>query len=560
MRHSLLPALLIFSLSLHAGSGFVRAGDAAKSSKIIEEVPTLQCLGVRWLIGGDDNANATISVQYRKLGDPKWKTGMNLFRIQREDMRKENRPPMGKTLYAGSIFYLEEATNYEVQLSLHDEDGGSIKKTIRMKTWTEPVLPKKGRRILVQPTQLKESLAKARPGDTLILGPGVYKGTFTPPSGVHGKPIAIIGSKNGETILDGLSSKNVIAGRGLQHVMFQNITFRNATWAIAVNGGAHITVRHCHFKDVDYAFVGQQKGNEQKHFYIADNVIQGRSTWPRSKGIEGRRGIQVGGQGHVICHNRISGFADGINVFPAYPTSAIDIYRNDISECTDDGIEMDFSDYNTRCFENRLTNIFQGISLQPVHGGPVYVFRNALYNVALETFKLHNNLSGALLFHNTSVKAGMPLCLYTSDSVRNCISRNNLFIGTVGNYAYENMAPMQNCDFDYDGFSGQWKTFLKWNKKRYVTMEDAKADGIYSHAVHIKKKLIFRSGITAPNHSDTQFKTRNNDLRLKAKNRAIDSGIVIKNINDGYRGKSPDLGAYELGLPLPHYGPRPNTN
>jgi hypothetical protein len=62
-----------------------------------------------------------------------------------------------------------------------------------------------------------------------------------------------------------------------------------------------------------------------------------------------------------------------------------------MSELTDDGIEMDYSERNTRCFHNRLTNVFQGISMQPVYGGPVYVFRNVMYNVAVEPFKLHNN-------------------------------------------------------------------------------------------------------------------------------------------------------------------------
>ncbi len=28
------------------------------------------------------------------------------------------------------------------------------------------------------------------------------------------------------------------------------------------------------------------------------------------------------------------------------------------------------------------------------------------------------------------------------------------------------------------------------------------------------------------------------------------------NVTDGYSGKAPDLGALELGAPLPHYGPR----
>jgi len=338
--------------------------------------------------------------------------------------------------------------------------------------------------------------------------------------------------------------------------MFKRITFRNAKWAIAVNGGSHITVQHCRIEDVDYAFVGQKNGKRQKHFYIADNVILGRSTWPRQKGIESRRGVQVGGQGHVICYNRISGFADAIDTFPAYPCSSIDIYRNDISECTDDGIEMDYSEHNTRCFENRLSNVYQGISLQPVHGGPVYVFRNSFYNVVAATFKLHNSPSGGLMFHNTSVKSGMPLLVYTSAPVRNCISRNNLFVGTQGNYAYESTAPMVNCDFDYDGFCGEWHQFLKWNKKRYRAMEDAQADGLYRHAVRIAKEGTFLSGIEAPEDSDRQFPTDVNDLRLAPNSEAVNRGTVVRNISDNYTGNLPDLGAYESGSALLHYGPR----
>ncbi len=49
--------------------------------------------------------------------------------------------------------------------------------------------------------------------------------------------------------------------------------------------------------------------------------------------------------------------------------------------------------------------------MQPVYGGPVYVFRNVMYNVAVEPFKLHNNPSGCLIFHNTSVKNGAPSVL-----------------------------------------------------------------------------------------------------------------------------------------------------
>jgi len=47
------------------------------------------------------------------------------------------------------------------------------------------------------------------------------------------------------------------------------------------------------------------------------------------------------------------------------------------------------------------------------------------------------------------------------------------------------------------------------------------------------------------------------DLRLRKGAAAVDAGVALPNITDGYTGRAPDLGAYELGAPLPHYGPRP---
>jgi hypothetical protein len=53
------------------------------------------------------------------------------------------------------------------------------------------------------------------------------------------------------------------------------------------------------------------------------------------------------------------------------------------------------------------------------------------------------------------------------------------------------------------------------------------------------------------------YKAEDLDFRLKAGSAAIDRGVELPNITDGFIGKAPDLGALELGKPLPIYGPRP---
>jgi MYXO-CTERM domain-containing protein len=46
------------------------------------------------------------------------------------------------------------------------------------------------------------------------------------------------------------------------------------------------------------------------------------------------------------------------------------------------------------------------------------------------------------------------------------------------------------------------------------------------------------------------------DLRLAPGSAAIDQGVVLVGLNDGFAGAAPDLGAYELGATPPVYGPR----
>lgn len=553
---------------------------ATALSEPVLEPPTLHSLGAYWIVAGDENENARVEVQYREVARTEWRQGPQLFRVEKgahENSRGESRlsVPEDAWLFAGSVLLLKPDTEYELRLRLSDPDGGEAERTLRARTIAEPNAPAGLRVRHVAPgngggagTQadpfrgLATAQAAAEPGDLFVVHGGVYQGTFlVDRSGEPGRPILWRGQ--GEAILDAQGNaadrpERVISANNVHDVWFENLTLRNANYGLVAHNSSRMVVRRCHIHGVNYGLTCTNNSRDAvRGFFIADNLIEGPSTWPRTKGIENARGIQVTGTEHVVCYNRIRGFADAIDTFPSQRCAAIDFHNNDISEMTDDGIEMDYSERNTRCFYNRLTNVFQGISVQPVFGGPVYVFRNVLYNVGVETFKMHNSPSGALMIHNTSVKKGMPLVLWTGEPVRNCVYRNNLFIGTAGNYAYETTAPMVGCDFDYDGFGGgPWQLFLKWNGARYESLEDAKTKApVYGHAVLVDAATVFASGALPPDDEKRQFDTPP-DLRLREGTAAIDAGEVLPGFNDGFAGKAPDLGAYEFGTEMPHYGPR----
>src|SRR6185369_11274475 len=52
------------------------------------------------------------------------------------------------------------------------------------------------------------------------------------------------------------------------------------------------------------------------------------------------------------------------------------------------------------------------------------------------------------------------------------------------------------------------------------------------------------------------YKAEDFDFRLKPGAAAVDRGAVLPTITHGFEGRAPDLGALEVGQPLPPYGPR----
>jgi hypothetical protein len=576
-------ALLVL---LFLASGAHASNQSKPLADPVLEPPTLHCLGTYWIVQGDDNKNAHLEVAYRPAGSQLWRRGMDLFRVEKGGNKLEKgesmvRVPADAWLFAGSVVGLTPDTTYELRLTLADPDGGAAEKILTARTLAEPVAPPDLKVLHVVPGDgggagtaadplrgLKSAQDAARPGCLMLLHRGVYPGTFSVSrSGAPRRPIIWRGAGDGETIIDGQGNaaqrpERAIAASDAHDLWFENLTIRRATWGLVTHMSQRIVIRRCHFREVKRGITATRNTDGRLGgFFVADNLLEGPFAWtdaPHGANVEENRGIEIGGSGNVICYNRVRGFKDGIDMYPSVRCVACDVHNNEVSECLDDGCEMDGSERNCRCYLNRFTNVFQGISVQPVYGGPIYIFRNVLYNIEVETFKMHNSPSGALFLHNTSVKKGKPLLLSTSEAVHNSIYRNNLFIGTEGR-AYDCDPPMIDCDFDYDGFGGaSGPVFLKWNNVRYATLAELRAKApVYRHGVAVDPATVFAAGITPPVNPKEQVDPQTVDLRLRSGTAAIDAGAVLPSFNDDFTGKAPDLGAYELGNPLPHYGPRP---
>jgi hypothetical protein len=111
-------------------------------------------------------------------------------------------------------------------------------------------------------------------------------------------------------------------------------------------------------------------------------------------------------------------------------------------------------------------------------------------------------------------------------------------------------------DVDFDGFDwGDSPEAFRWNnnRQRFKDLEGfAEAIGIEQHAIRVRKRQIFATW-DIPNEPS---RVSPQHLPLKTECNAVDAGVVVPNISDEFKGNAPDLGAYEFGGEMPHYGPR----
>ncbi|MGE0757112.1 MAG: hypothetical protein AB7F89_03605 [Pirellulaceae bacterium] len=545
--------------------------------RLLIDPPTLENIGIRWLVEGDFNRNATVQVAYRRQGSESWLPALPLLRVFHEIVNQDFVPYRVGNLFAGSVLFLQPGTAYEVRLTMADPDGGAPAepRLVQVTTRSEPSVPVGGRIIPASPgTGLMAAYAQAQPGDVIQLAPGIYRGPFElQRSGQEGRPIVLRGSPDGQSILeaDGVEGKNTLVSVGGTHYLhFENLTFRRARTAIYAGkpGSIGLVVRKCRIQEVVYGI--NTLSETSRNWYIADNEILGiNPTWYPRPNVTymspGHTGVNVYGQGHVVCYNRITRFSDAVAVAnfgsPVADVEqhcvAIDFYHNDLSWAQDDTIETDYGCHNIRVYRNRCYNTHTAMSTQPLYGGPVYLIRNEAYAITALNFKLNNYPAGILGYHNTVCASRQG---FTPPAIwQNGHFRNNLFLGGAG-YAMETGSPTPYSTLDYNGYRrNSPERFLKWtdaqrNAGRYDSLAALfQATGLEEHGVQVDYDIFARGG---PPAEGKTYEPSDYDLQLARGGVAVDRGVVLTQVSDGFAGTAPDLGCYELGQPLPHYGPR----
>jgi hypothetical protein len=286
---------------------------------------------------------------------------------------------------------------------------------------------------------------------------------------------------------------------------------------------------------------------------------------------------------------------------------SIDFYNNYMTNFHDNSFEIDGSMHNIRVMRNMMVNsASHPFCNQPAIGGPVYWIRNIAYHAPGGSTRMTNGAAGVLFYNNTI------LTETSAGSSANVHWRNNLMLGensapaifsvnTNTNYSssdYNGFRPNPGVKFSFQWNSPPWNipadytgllraAPLRWNSgaggrggagargggaggpapnsslevRQYATLAD------YSEATHQDRHSIALDydifmnvpQLDAKDLKKVQklYKAEDFDFRLKPGSAAVDRGVVLQNVTDGFTGRAPDLGALEVGIAAPHYGPRP---
>ena len=552
-------------------------------------------------------------------------------------------------MFAGSVFALEPNTSYDVRLRLTDPDAAAgsppVERTVTVRTRPVPkpatggavyhVYPREYAGVKSEPSFNSLMAAyntgangadfvnsfqpRVKPGDVILVHAGTYRedrrryagpnstlfdGTFyLTADGTADKPIVIKSAGDGDVIFDGGGNAVLFDLTAADYHDVEGITVRNTDVAFLLGrkriiGAIGFTLKNSRIENVGRGVFTDWGG--ARDFYIADNVFIGRNDPTRLMGWIGRTwqdlpgfpqpllseyGVKVYGSGHVIAHNRVENFHDGIDHatygdpdgWPDNPTMAVstDIIGNDIRNVDDNCIEADGSAQNFRIIENRCFNMaHRALSTQPTLGGPTYFIRNIVYNAPEGgALKITANSAGVLVYNNTFLSE-----VHQMGPASNLHFRNNLVLAQGAwpeVFSIETFTPWSTSDYNGFGASAAaGSSLFAWASPAdaAVTYDSRAARPVQSfadlttyadrtgqdrHSRMIDWSIFRKASPPAKGDPTRLYRPEDHDFTLSAASGAIDSGTILPGVTDGFTGRAPDLGALESGRGVPSYGPRP---
>ena len=643
-------ALLFVAVTAH--------GENALTSRQVKLTPTFASIGIEIDTAGDLNRNAKGELKYRAAGEQEWHTGHFPMRI-------------GKNRWATSVLFLNEATEYEVQIRFEDADG--VKKqpepaqtrTLDSKFpvgsgstyYADPAAAAGGDGSKERPFKtVEQALKRLKPGETVRFAKGLYHlgSAFKTSLAGNAKAWIYLRADPGAVLTDATpelsgvgklawekhkqdaagnwiyktAAKNVTrvavrktpgelasgwflwrfvqdsrgphCGQSLQdleadstslndlgaffqdaetlyltlpkgvadpaqadflivqapekglqftghHVLLEGFTLEGTPLLIVRDGGHHFAFRRLtQYGSLPYGmWTGPDALLEDCRFVhtaiwtwlnspLAKN---GKNGWSKIKnGYNDTlmvrafsrttiRHCEFIGHSNALasddaCHSGSAGFND------------VDIHHCLFREIGDDAIEPDTKVTNLRIWRNKILDAHNGVSSAPFEVGPAFVVGNLITGYLQAAVKMRNKTHAVqLYYHNTCYpggESGSHAFAPDGEGASNIRTRNNVFVAS--HYAY-------------------------YIRKEIVASHGKTLDFDFNSLGSLQKKVLgFRGEKTWVDAIPAFLDRAKGDWRLAPADSAfVDAGEVLPGINADvpepfrFRGKAPDLGAFETG-------------
>ncbi|MGI9273810.1 MAG: right-handed parallel beta-helix repeat-containing protein [Endozoicomonas sp.] len=488
---------------------------------------TYNSLGIRWS-PEDGGSDAPATIRYRELGIGPWYQAHALWWEGSE--------------YRGSIVHLKENTTYELELIL----GGDVVETVsNAKTWSEqfPI------------------------GETIYLESGFETINITE-SGTPNAYRLYTAMPGKNVVLDAAGKSNNSITINASYVIVRGLKLVGAKRsAIRIRGGHDIVIEDNEITGFSTSNMGYDAGVRVNDVTSVTRITIQRNYIHRPAGAAhewcsgqytGQIGINLSETSghHVIRYNTI--FSEGDNYFsdcislggfdPNLPDGNSDIYGNHIAGCSDNAIEAEGGNLNTRIWGNYMDRSYTPVAIAPSGQGPVYIFRNVSdrslkcpYSNADNTDKDVRGRfvkagaksdSRVYIYHNTIYQRppengqqhelGLSKAVVNSASgggARNMISRNNIFDQNKDRKDVFSGEKVNN--FDYDLYRGR--------------VSSSENNGIKGR----------------PTYSDNNALL---EFFLSPQSLGVDAGQLLHNFSHSPNGTMPDMGAYETGMAPLEFG------
>ena len=376
--------------------------------------PTFNSCGVEWK--SDSDIGAVLRYRKKIEGNDKWRTAP---RFQYFDDAKE---------YRGSIFDLEENTEYRVQIL---SSTGAQKEFTSVFTWSSDVPV--ARTVEIDPAQVKEKDFPINITDKGTTN-GWVRYTLRPGTALTNTATS--------------TSKHVFRLNNAEYVLLDDMRLvGGGRYCISFEGTNHcVRIRNCDISG--WGRVGVQRFDlkESGKYYASSNstsavnldpairiaaasseVVVERCYIhdPRGKANPWYYSHPAGPQAVMVVSNICATvlrwndftggdehrFNDAVESGSNFTKNGgfcrdADIYGNFMSLCNDDCIELDGGQDNVRCFDNRFENSRCGVSVQGCMKSPSYVLRNVFTDMVDG-----QNFGGASI--KTSTESVQPAGVWT---------------------------------------------------------------------------------------------------------------------------------------------------